>query len=323
MTFPQVLRRYDEQAWGGHPQQNQKLYQWDYKKREFYRRKPFWPRRQPRSSALMAYSVEDVGNGGTYKLLNGLLSRTDVDVLKLLEAYNRDPASGTHLPARDKYWLHVFRIYYHTVAEMQLRAADIARHKDDPGLDTGNANDVLVEGGVFRSVTRHELTKGMVRAARNPPRKLFRAMCVKEGASHPGDRFSLNFYDQHRGKKFFYTGFTSTSQNIDTPLGFFRCNAEGEAKLILIIDATGAAPCFLNTGTMSNTPNEEEHLFPPYTRFKITSERAQDCSDGDADYADFVEREGEPFYSNIKCVNVKYVGAAARDVATAAVLVPY
>ena len=281
----------------------------------------------------MAYSVEDVGNGGTYRLLNGLLSRTDVDVLKLLEAYNRDPAGGTYLPARGRYWLHVFRIFYHTIAEMQLRAADIARHKDDPGLDTGNANDVLVQGEVFRSVTRHELTKGMVRAARNPPRKLVRAMCVKEGASHPGDRFSLNFYDQHRGKKFFYTGFTSTSQNIDTPLGFFRCNAEGEAKLILIIDATGAAPCFLNgdTGTMSNMPTEEEHLFPPYTRFKITSERVRDCSDGTfADYNDFVQRKTrslhpwglpEPSYSDTKCVRVKYVGAA-RDVATTAVQVP-
>ena len=85
----------------------------------------------------MAYSIENVGNGGTYRLLNGLLSRTDVDVLKLLEAYNRNPATGKHLPVKGKYWLHVFRIFYHTIAEMQLRAADIARHKDDPRLDFG------------------------------------------------------------------------------------------------------------------------------------------------------------------------------------------
>ena len=323
MTFRQVIQKYEE-AWGDHPQQDQRLYEWDYKKRKFILGNAFRTSQRASSSALMAYSMDDVGTGGTYRLLNGLLSRTDVDVLKLLEAYNRDPAGGSYLPARCRYWLHVFRIFYHTIAEMQLRAADIARHKDDPRLDTGEAHDVLVQGGLYRGVIRHSLRRGTVRAARNPPRKLFRGMCVKEGASHPGDRFSLNFYN-HRGKKFFYTGFTSTSQSIDTPLsGPFLggCSAKGQPTLILIIDATGAAPCFLNSATMSNTPTEEEHLFPPYTRFEITSERVQDCSDGAfADYNDFVQGGGEVNYDNVKCVHVKYVGAA-RDVATTAVAMP-
>ena len=73
---------------------------------------------------------------------------------------------------------------------------------------------------------------------------------------------------------------------------------------------------------MSNTPTEAEHLFPPYTRFEITSERVQDCSDGAfADYNDFVQGGGEVNYDNVKCVRVKYVGAA-RDVATTAVARP-
>ena len=67
----------------------------------------------------MLYTKAD----GSYKPLNYLLNRVPNDAYYRLQEYNKDPVHGSFLARENKFWLHAFRLIYHTIAEMQLRNA--------------------------------------------------------------------------------------------------------------------------------------------------------------------------------------------------------
>ena len=63
---------------------------------------------------------------GSYVPLNYLLNRSpDNDVYERLQEYNLDPKLGSKLVGGNEFWLHAFRLIYHTIAEMQLRNAHL------------------------------------------------------------------------------------------------------------------------------------------------------------------------------------------------------
>ena len=77
---------------------------------------------------MKLYSMESPRMGGTYQILNNLLSRgkkgeKENDVQARLFEYNADPVTGRYLAKKHKFWLHAFRILWHTIAEMNLRTA--------------------------------------------------------------------------------------------------------------------------------------------------------------------------------------------------------
>lgn len=181
-----------------------------------------------------------------------------------LREYNAGPKMGDRLAAENKFWLHAFRLVYFTIAEMQLRNARRAdlRVKQDQ-LVAAPPNNWRGLSALRRSI---EVLEGMV-----SPNELYRGFCVDVEAGTPNP-FSLNFYKAGRVVR--YDGFTSSSADRETSMGFARCDPHVpgvRAALLLKLKRKDddPAPCFLDA-TLSAIPGEAEHLFPPHSHFKVT-----------------------------------------------------
>ena len=295
MTMKQVIVAYGEAA---SKDEHSKLYLWDHATRGFNRKNyelqtykrldalvdEFGVRYGPKSlrggiSAVLLYTMEH-RFGGTYRVLNGLLGQNSVNVAAQLKLYNADPKRGMALKENWEpyaYWLHVFRMVYHTVAEMQLRNARIAIYKRHPRLQeqqlqrwrSGYPWRVFEPSRELRAVwsspafdSKHLATPG----------RLYRGICVVPSAyPRAPHQFSRDFYgeDFNYPRTIVYRGFTSTSQNLKQALdsNFIKCEAP-KVPMLLIIDPKDATPCYLGK-SMSGHSNEAEYLFRPHTYFKM------------------------------------------------------
>ena len=138
--------------------------------------------------------MEHSYSGGTFKILNSLLSRSKTrtedenDVQARLFEYNADPVEGRYLAKEHKFWLHAFRILWHTVAEMNLRTAQvaIAESANDSGVRTFPnfaAVTKMVNKNVFHNVvwSADHTTPGRPQVPYNYPDTLYRGVCVAKG----------------------------------------------------------------------------------------------------------------------------------------------
>ena len=291
MTMKQVIVAYGEAA---SKDEHSKLYLWDHATRGFNRKNyelqtyqkldalvgKFGVRYGPESlrggiSAVLLYTMEHAF-GGTYRVLNGLLGQNSVNVAAQLKLYNADPKRGMALKENWEpytYWLHVFRMVYHTVAEMQLRNAQIAIYKRHPQLQnqqlqrwrSGYPWRVFEPSRELRAVwSSPELDRSHLAT----PERLYRGICVVPSADPP-HQFSRDFYgeDFDYPRTIVYRGFTSTSRNLKQALdkNFIECEAP-KVPMLLIIDPKDATPCYLDK-SMSGHSNEAEYLFRPHTNF--------------------------------------------------------
>ena len=302
-----------------------------------------------RISAVRLYTQEDTGAGGTYKVLNGLLGQTSINVAERLNQYNREPCTGSALPRGQKYWIHVFRMLYHTVAEMQLRNAQLAIYRAFPRLHQWQKAKlqrreqwhVFQPGPQLKAVWSSPNFEADDYLA--APRKLYRAMCVTT-SDDPQNPFSLSFYgvkgDDLHGwgqapisrEPFRYRGFTSTTRDPDALAEFANnlpCNKEpnknpNKKLLVLIIHPMDGTPCYLGAGTgMSHLAREAEYLFRPSSHFMMLRPAAP-CSGGygyfgkHPMYKDLKEapafKEFDGMYDLLSmCVELFYVSSGERD----------
>ena len=143
---------------------------------------PYYDTEYPPPPAVKLYSMEHPYSGGTFKILNSLLSRSKTrtedenDVQARLFEYNADPVEGRYLAKEHKFWLHAFRILWHTVAEMNLRTAQVAIATS--GRFTGVEDDMtkMVNEKAFHDV----VWSAPHRRADYPP-VLYRGLCVAKG----------------------------------------------------------------------------------------------------------------------------------------------
>ena len=283
MTIRQVLRAcYTDSL----KSTEDRLYQWDHAAGAFNKDKPFQVERWFTSKESIKADVSAVrlytftaGKGGSYEMLNSLLSQSSISVPALLLAYNADPREGKYLKGR-RCWLHVFRLAYHTVAEMQLRNAQIAIYNRHRQLQAQQKQLLQVLGHGRAGRWRVFEPSRALRAVWNSPKfdtaeqpaLLYRGMCVSQSAKTPHP-FSLDFYQRGHNTIFPYRGFTSTSAKPDAPIKIFakQCHAP-KIPLIAIIDPKDATPCYLDESMSHLHKTEAEYLFRPYTYFKITHE---------------------------------------------------
>ena len=207
MKLAAVLDAYTKKA---EDDDHHKLYIWNHKTREFKKKETVrrhdgttYERdmsfKAPRSlyglgrdpydaeiPAVKLYSMEHPYSGGTFKILNNLLSRgktlteDENDVQARLFEYNADPVEGRYLAKEHKFWLHAFRILWHTIAEMNLRTAQVAIATS--GLFTG------VEDAMTKMVNEkafHDLvwmaTDHVTHQTPDYPPVLYRGLCVAKG----------------------------------------------------------------------------------------------------------------------------------------------
>ena len=243
-------------------------------------------------------------NQGSYKPLNYLLNRVPNDAYYRLQEYNKDPVNGDFLARENKFWLHAFRLIYHTIAEMQLRNA----HQE--ALHEFHSEEMVYKGsrlherttlaqdkylsGTFKGVMWSKPVK--IPDTDVDPDVLYRGMCAREYSSNK--KFTLDFYAEGRGKYdearlkdpcfiggkrqkgcFSWNAFTSTSTDIDKSMEFAKCKGEAGnfnvfSILFKIRKRAGVKwPATFLDDSMTAIPNavsgEKEHLFPPRSFFRV------------------------------------------------------
>ena len=139
--------------------------------------------------AVKLYSIEDPRSGGTYTILNGLLSRgktrtvNENDVIARLLEYNKDPVEGSSLAKKHKFWLHAFRILWHTMAEMNLRTAQIAiaESKNNDGQRTFTDAAAARVTKMVNEKVFHDVVWSAPHRRADYPDELYRGLCVAKG----------------------------------------------------------------------------------------------------------------------------------------------
>ncbi len=276
-AYKKALDRHRQRYWDeAKPDEEHKLFKWNYETGElnkedencefmadevdgFLTENDF---KYP--SAVLLYTMMEK-KGGTFHVLNSLLGQKDVDVFEMLAKYNDDPKNGGSLDAGEKYWLHLFRILYHTIAEMQLRNALVALYKTKHGIWKVDRSLLPAHTEFQGNVWIHTIQEDA--KPQKMPSKLYRGMCLVTTGDH---NYALDFY-QLQGREVTYGGFTSTSAELDRSSSFLNGCEEGKVRVLLEIAVPeDANPCYLGKG-MSRFKDEVEYLFTPQTKFRIVN----------------------------------------------------